>query len=149
MEEKMLNRSLLLIPVAWFFFTGVALAADTNFMEADEFKSILDSKDSVIIADIQKANKFVEHYFFGSIETNAYPVKTATEKQKLNKVIVSYEKTGNIIIIVGPRGTRGAERAYQYLLEKEIPADKIFILKGGVTDWPYQKMFMNIATGCA
>lgn len=145
----MLKKALVLMPAVWLLLVGVALAADANFMTADDFKQMLDTKEPVIIADIQQANKFVEHYFFGSIETNAYPVKTAGEKQKLAKIITAYEKTGNVIVIIGPRGTRGAERAYTYLLEQEIPKDKLFILEGGVKEWPYEKMFMNIATGCA
>ena len=60
-----------------------------------------------------------------------------------------FEKTGSPIVIVGPRGTSGARRACEYLLEQGIPQEKIFLLDGGIRDWPYKEMLMDIAGGCA
>jgi hypothetical protein len=110
---------------------------------------MLDSKDPVIIADIQKSNDFKMHYFFSAVETDSYPVKSDAEKAKLSKIVTLYKKSGNVIVIVGPRGGSGAKRAQAYLLEHNVPAEKIFILKGGIKGWPYKEMFIDVSTGCA
>ncbi len=152
MEGKMFKRVLVLIAVlavVCLSGSGASFADEIKYMQVDEFKDVLDNKEPVIIADIQEAKKFVQHYFFGSVETNAYPVRSDEEKKKLNKIINAYDESGKIIIIVGPRGTTGAKRAYKYLQEHDVPQDKIYILEGGVRGWPHKKMFINVAGGCA
>ena len=138
-----------MVPAFWLFCTVVAIAADINFMPVDEFKSMLDSHKPVVIADIQKSQEFKKHYFYAAIETSAYPVKTDADKRLLDKVVDMYEKTGYPIVIVGPRGGSPSKGAYQYLLEQDVPGNEIFILEGGIRDWPYKELLLDIAGGCA
>ncbi len=145
----MLKKALLLAPVFWLLCTVTVFAADISYMPADDFKSMLDEKKPIVIADIQKPKEFKKHHFYSSIETNAYPVKTSDSRQQLDKVVNMYEKTGNPVIIVGPRGSSASKRALKYLLEQDIPADEVYILKGGIKAWPYKELLIDIAGGCA
>jgi rhodanese-related sulfurtransferase len=148
-EDGMVKKILIMIPALLLLCVTAAMAAGESYMDADAFKAIIENQEPVIIADIQKPKDFQKHQFYGSIETSAYPVKTEEQQQLLDPVIEMFEKTGNRVILVGPRGTSAAKRAYKYLLEQSIPQDKLFILKGGIKEWPYKELFIDVAGGCA
>jgi len=133
----------------WLACSVSVAAAGLNFISAAEFKEMLDTNQPIVIADIQKSNNFRKHHFYAAVETDAYPVKTDSQRKQLEKIIAMFEKTGNPIVIVGPRGTSGAKRACEYLLDQDIPQEKIFILEGGIKAWPYKEMLIDIAGGCA
>lgn len=145
----MVKKLLMLIPAFCLLSAAGVFAADINYISADDFKAIIENNKPVIIADIQKPKDFQKHQFYGSIETSAYPVKTETQQQLLDNIVEMYEKTGNQIVIVGPRGTSAAKRAFQYLLDQAVPAEKLFILKGGIKQWPYMDLLIDVAGGCA
>ncbi len=145
----MLNKAFFMVPIFCLFYTVAALAADINYMAADELKTMFDNNKRLVIADIQKPNEFKKHHFYSAIETAAYPVKSNASQQRLDKVVNMYEKTGNPIIIVGPRGSSASKRAYQYLLDQDVDEDELFILKGGIKDWPYKEFLIDMAGGCA
>ena len=145
----MFKKALVMVPAFWLLCTVVAVAADINYMAVDDFKSMLDGQKPVVIADIQKPKDFQKHHFYTAIETDAYPVKKDASKQLLDKVVDMYEKTGNPIVIVGPRGSSASKRAYKYLLEQDVPAQKVFILKGGLRAWPYKELLIDLSGGCA
>ena len=132
-----------------FCYTATALAADIAFVETDQFKKWITNKKPMIMADIQKSNSFKKHHFYGAIETNAYPAKSAGDKAKLDVIVRMFKKTGNDVIILGPRGGASAKRAGNYLLEEGIPLEKLFILDGGIKNWPEQEMLLDVAGGCA
>lgn len=73
-----------MVPAFLLVCTMAAIAADMNFMPADEFKSMLYDKKPVVIADIQKLKEFKKHHIFASIETSVYPVKTDDSKRLLD-----------------------------------------------------------------
>ena len=145
----MFKKVLVLVTAFWLLCSVAAIAADVNFISAADFKSMLDNRKPVVIADIQKQNDFRKHHFYAAVETGAYPVRTDPQKEQLDKVVDMFEKTGNLIVIVGPRGTSGSRRAYDYLLEQGVPEKMIFILEGGIREWPYKEMLIDIAGGCA
>jgi len=43
-------------------------------------------------------------------------------------------------VIVCPRGGGGADRAYDFYLEKGVKKDNLFTLKGGQYEWPRDKI---------
>jgi rhodanese-related sulfurtransferase len=148
LKEEILKKLSLFVVVLLLCATNV-LAGDENFITADDFKAMLDKNTPVVIADIQKAKNFQKQHFFDAVETDAYPVKKDAEKEQLGKIVELFQKTGNPVVIVGPRGGSGAKRAYRYLLDQGVPADKLFILKGGVREWPYEELLIDTAGGCA
>jgi len=119
-----------------------------NEMEPADLKVLLDTKQPVILVDIQKKNAYKEHHFYGSIRTFAYPAKTDSDKHSLVQAVTMYETNQNKVVIVGPRGGRASKRSYDFLAGKGIPEESLFILKGGIKKWPYKEMLLNIKGGC-
>ncbi|MFP7755383.1 rhodanese-like domain-containing protein [Thermodesulfobacteriota bacterium B35] len=124
-------------------------AADLNYVDATQFKQWLAEKRPLILADIQKLPDYRKHHFYGAIGTTAYPVKSDADRSKLAAVVEMFRKTGNMVVIIGPRGKASARRAFVFLVEQGIPGDKIVILTGGIHDWPDREMLLDIAGGCA
>lgn len=126
---------LLLISIA-----VTAMADGYNYVEPDQFKQWLERGKDISIVDIQVPAEFQKHHFNGSMETNAYPVKAADDKQKLDKVLLKLSETQNDVVVVCPRGGGGAKNTFDYLKEKGINEKRIFILKEGMQGWPYKEL---------
>lgn len=120
-----------------------AMFESFNYLEPDQFKQWLDTDKPVIIVDIQVKEEFAAHHFAGSIETNAYPVKSDADRQKIDPAVVAYKESGHDVVVVCPRGGGGAKRCYSYLKSQGVPEQKLTILKGGVAKWPHRHMLSN------
>ena len=132
-----------------FFLTMPAVALAYNMMKADELKVRIETKQPTILLDIQKKNAYKEHHFFGSIRTFAYPAKTDMQLESAVQGVRMHQQTGDDVVIIGPRGGRAAKRTFDFLVTRGIPEEKIFILEGGIREWPYKKMLLNIKGGCS
>lgn len=124
-----------------FVFVYATTALGANMLKPEIFKQWLETKKSMIIVDIQPAKDFEAHHFEGSIETNAYPVKTEEDKAKLNKALEKAMASKDDIVIICPRGKGGAMNTYKYLQSKGIDEKRLFILEGGIAGWPYKELF--------
>lgn len=143
------NKTIMLAVLLGFFLSVPGLALAYNMMNADELKVRLETKEPpTILLDIQKKNAYKEHHFFGSVRTFAYPAKTDLELESVVQGVRMHEQTGNEIVIIGPRGGRAAKRTFDFLVTRGVPEGKIFILDGGIREWPYKKMLLNIKGGC-
>lgn len=137
-----------MIPAMLLIMSIPGLALAYNMMTADELKVRLDTKEPTILLDIQKKNAYLEHHFFGSVRTYAYPAKTDADLQSAIQGVRMFDQTGNDVVIISPRGGRAAQRTVDYLITRRVPEEKIFILQGGLRDWPYKNMLLNIKGGC-
>ncbi len=117
-----------------------SLAFAQNMVKPEVFKQWLESKKPLIIVDIQPPDEFAKHHFVGSIETNAFPVKTDEEKARLNKAVEKIKASNADVVIVCPRGRSGAKNAYEYLKSKGIDERRLYILEGGIAGWPYKEI---------
>lgn len=117
---------------------NISMAAGYNYVEADQFRQWLEKGKDMSIVDIQVPAEFKQHHFKGSLETNAYPVKSADDRQKLDAVLPRLSATQSDVVVVCPRGGGGAKNTYDYLKEKGIDEKRIFILKEGMQGWPYK-----------
>ncbi len=135
----------LLALVALFLLTMSTTvgAASYNYITPQELKSSFEAKTDFLIIDIQEKNSFSKHHLPGSIETNAYPVKSDGDKSKLDMAIKLYHESGKQIVIVCPRGAGGAKRCYNYMKTKDVPDEKMFILKNGIAGWPYKELLVG------
>ncbi len=133
--------TLCLTLVALFFVPHAALAV--NYVKPDIFKQGLAGKKQLVIVDIQTAENFGDHHFKGSIETNAFPVKSDEEKKRLDKTLPKIQSSKGEVVIVCPMGKGGALNAYDYLKSKGVPENRLFILEGGVHGWPYPDLFVK------
>jgi len=120
-----------------------AMAGGYNYVEPDQFRQWLATGKDIAIVDIQVPVEFQKHHFKGALETNAYPVKTADEKQKLDKVLAKLSAAQNDVVVVCPRGGGGAKSTYDYLKDKGIDEKRIFILKDGMQGWPYKELTVS------
>ncbi len=137
-------KKMTLVTLALFGLLNMAaMFAPFNYLEADQFKGWLDTGRPVIIVDIQVEDEFAVHHFPGSIETNAFPVKSDAEREKIDQAVAAYQENGHDVVVVCPRGGGGAKRSYSYLKSQGVPEEKLTILRGGVAKWPYRDMLAN------
>lgn len=118
------------------FTAGSAFA--TQYIKTEEFKTALEQKKEMYIVDIQETDDFEEHHFANSLETNAYPVKSDTEKKRLDRIIPAIISSVSPVIIICPRGKGGAVNTYEYLKTQGIDEGRLYILEGGMAGWPYR-----------
>ena len=131
---------LLVAAVLTTILTTSALAADYNYVSPDQFKQWLESGKTMSIVDIQVPPEFAKKHFNGAIETNAYPVKSPEEKQRLDKSLPILAAGEQDVVVICPRGGGGAKNTVDYLKEKGITEKRIIILKEGMQGWPYKEM---------
>ena len=133
-----------LAAVLFLMIAGIATAGiEYNYIDSDSLMKSLQEKKPLHLVDIQKKNDFLQHHFFGSLGTNAYPVKTEQEMGRIKDVISNLQATDKPVVIIGPRGTRAAGRAYEYLLEQGIAAQRLAILQKGIRGWPAPELLLN------
>jgi len=116
------------------------MAGGYSYVEPDQFRQWLEKGKDMTIVDIQVPDEFKQHHFKGAVETGAYPVKSAADKQKLDAVMPKLSATQNDVVVICPRGGGGAKNTYDYLKEKGIDEKRIFILKEGMQGWPYKEL---------
>lgn len=117
-----------------------ALAGDYRYVSQDTFKQWLEGGKAIQIVDIQTKPEFAKHHFKGAIETNAYPVKSDEERQRLAAIVGRLEKSRDEIVIICPRGGGGAKNTYDYLKAKGIAEQRLLILEKGAEGWPYREL---------
>jgi rhodanese-related sulfurtransferase len=128
------------------FFVGLtivglvqhAAASNYQYISADKLAETLVASGNVLLVDIQVEKEFAEHHIKGSLETNAYPVKSDAERQVIDPA-VAIAKDYDSVVIVCPRGKGGAKRAYDYMKSRGVSEEELFILTGGIAKWPYEK----------
>lgn len=113
---------------------------DYNYYTSENLKNSLVANDEIILVDIQVKDEFEKHHILGAIETNAYPVKSDEEKQKLDNVLIKIKESTSDVVIVCPRGAGGAERTYQYFTQNEVDTSRIYILENGQEGWAYSDL---------
>jgi len=116
----------------------MAWAADFNYITQDDMRARLNAKDDMHIVDICPVDLYAEKHLPGSVETNAYPVKTEEERAKLTPLLDDLKADAKDIIIVCPGGAGGAQRTYEYFAANGIDAGRMKILEHGMKGWPYE-----------
>ncbi|MBU0661687.1 MAG: rhodanese-like domain-containing protein [Pseudomonadota bacterium] len=133
-----MKKIVLIICAGFLALAHNSMASDYQYVSAEELKGWLEAARPVLLVDIQEKKDFAAHHIKGSIETNAYPVKSDAERQTLVSA-VGRAKDVESVIVVCPRGKGGAKRAYDYLKEQGVPEAKLVILADGMEKWPYQE----------
>ena len=111
-----------------------------NYISAEETAELMRKDASkLVLVDIQEKPDFEEEHLKGALATYAYPVKTEDEKARLAALLPSISPEQKVIIIC-PRGGAGADRAYDFYLEKGVKKEQLFTLKGGQYEWPRDKI---------
>ena len=134
-KKVVLSSALILVSAA------AALAA--NYIDPPELKELLDKKKPVILIDIQPAADYEKQHLAGSIETNAFPAKTAEEKARLDKALPAIKASTAPVVVICPRGKSGAKNSYEYFVSQGVAEDRLQILDGGIAEWPYKEQFVK------
>lgn len=124
-------------------YAFTAAAGSYNYVEQAQFKQWLEKGKDMAIVDIQVPAEFQQHHFKAALETGAFPVKSAADKQKLDAVVPKLAAAKNDVVVVCPRGGGGAKNTYDYLKEKGIDEKRIFILKEGMQGWPHKELAVS------
>ncbi|MBU0485363.1 MAG: rhodanese-like domain-containing protein [Proteobacteria bacterium] len=133
-----MKKLVLIICTAFLAFAQHGMAADYQYVSAEELKGWLEAARPVLLVDIQEKQDFAAHHIRGSLETNAYPVKSDAERQTIDPA-VSRAKDYEAVVVICPRGKGGAKRTYDYLKEHGVPEAKLTILTDGMEKWSYQE----------
>lgn len=121
-----------------------SMAAGYNYVEQDQFRQWLEKGKEMTILDIQVPAEYQKHHFKGAMETNAYPVKSADDKQKLDAALPRLSATRSDVVVICPRGGGGAKNTFDYLKGKGIAESRIYILKEGMQGWPHKDLVVGI-----
>ena len=135
---------LVALPLAALLLIGcggkVKENAKYNYITADETAKLMrEDASKIVLVDIQEKADFEEEHLKGALPTYAYPVKTDAEKARLAELL-STIKPDQKVVIICPRGGGGADRAYDFYLEKGLKKEQLFTLKGGQYEWPRDKI---------
>ncbi len=136
----MYMKQVMLLMLLLLGYTAIATAGAYNYVEQDQFRQWLAQGKNMAIVDIQVPDEFQQHHFKGSLETNAYPVKSSDDRSKLEKIVPTLSASANDVVVVCPRGGGGAKNTYDYLKDKGISEKRMFILKEGMQGWPYKEL---------
>ena len=118
----------------------VKVSPNYNYISAVETAKLMrDGASKLVLVDIQEKPDFTEEHLKGALATYAYPVKTEEEKARLAALLPDIKPSQKVIIIC-PRGGGGADRAYDFYLEKGVKKEQLFTLKGGQYEWPRDKI---------
>ena len=136
-----MKKIMLFICVAMLSMASFAHAwSSYNYVSAEQFKGLLEADKPLLIVDIQVKNEFNANHIKGSLETNAYPVKSEAERHLLDPALKkNTSKEYAAVVIVCPRGKGGAKRTYDYLNEQGVNEEKLYILTGGMAKWSYEE----------
>ena len=133
-------KQIIAMTLLLFSWTTLSAAAGYNYVEQNQFRQWLVNKKDMTIVDIQAPAEFTQHHFKGALETGAFPVKSVSDKQKLDAILPRLSATQNDVVVICPRGGGGAKNTYEYLKYKGIDERRIFILREGMQGWPYKEL---------
>ena len=112
-------------------------SAGYRYITAKDLKDRIDAESSMIIIDVCPAQLFAKRHIRGSIETNAFPVKTEAEKAKPAQLLPKIKSSTDDIIIVCPMGGGAARRTVDYFKAQGVDTKRLLILEKGIYNWPY------------
>lgn len=135
-----MKRLATLLTALLLLSAGFATAADYQYLSQETFREWLGNGKQSIIVDIQVPAEFAKRHFPGALETNAYPVKTDSERDRLAPILKTITASEQDVVIVCPRGGGGAKNTYDYLKAQGIAEKRLFILEKGMEGWPWPEL---------
>lgn len=131
------QRCFFLLLSAMLILPGMAFASGTeyNYISAADLEARLTANQTTNVVDIQVEEEFSQHHIKGAVPTHAYPVKSDTDRAKLDAAIEQIKTNSDPVVIVCPRGEGGAKRTYDYLLQQGVAAERLLILEKGQSGW--------------
>ncbi|MBI9112625.1 rhodanese-like domain-containing protein [Maridesulfovibrio ferrireducens] len=135
--KKVLSVCSAILMILILASSAFAMKDQYNYMNGDSLQNALDQSAAIAIVDIQVADQFKAHHIKGAIQTCAYPVKSSSDKAKLDAPILDLKTGTQPVVVICPRGQGGAERTVDYLNANGIPSYRLFILTDGQDGWKH------------
>ena len=128
------------ITAMMLFIAGSVWAASSNYkyISAADLQKRINDGSPMILIDICPVEQFAKGHIRGSIETNAYPVKTQAEKDRLAQYLPKIKASSDDVIIICPRGGGGAKNTFDFYKSNDVDAERLLILEKGMEAWPYE-----------
>lgn len=133
-------KKLLLLCLGLLLIAVNSHAGDYRYVSPEEMKTWLETGKEMLIVNIQPAEDFSRQHFSGAMETNAFPVETPEEQVRLDRAVETAKGSSKDVVVVCPRGKGGAKRCYDYLKNKGVSEERLFILTNGMDKWPYKEL---------
>jgi len=136
------------LPITLFAaFVGYILVTTTGlsgaqYVSPETFRNWL-AQDRSIIIDVQPYATYVKGHFPDSYATFAYPVKTTEQKEKLDALLSIINQSEKPVVLVCPGGITGAPNARMHFMSRGVPSERLYILKGGTSGWPYPELLVS------
>ncbi len=132
-----LSRYYLILVLTMLLIPVISFAGNNayNYISAQDLEARLNSNLPTNIIDIQVEQEFSQHHIKGAKPTYAYPVKSDTDRTKLDTSIEEVKANNHPVVIVCPRGGGGAKRTHDYLLQQGITRERLLILEKGQAGW--------------
>jgi rhodanese-related sulfurtransferase len=109
-----------------------------NYISPADLQKRLQSKSPMILLDICPVEQFAKGHIPGAVETNAYPVDTDEQRERLAKVLPQIQASKDDVIILCPRGGGGAKKTFDFYKSKGVDEKRLLILEKGMDAWPYE-----------
>ncbi len=109
-----------------------------RYISAADLQKRLQSKSPMILVDICPVEQFAKGHIPGAIETNAYPVDTEEQRERLAKLLPRIQSSADDVIILCPRGGGGAKKTVDFYTSKGVDPKRLLILEKGMDAWPYE-----------
>lgn len=133
-------KNCLLCLIAFLLSTSTAsafLSGKYNFISPEDLQKRIEDNSAMILVDICPVEQFAKAHIPGSIETNAYPVKTDEQRAALNRLLPQILESQDDVVVLCPRGGGGAKRTYDYYKDNGVAESRLLILEKGVDNWPF------------
>ncbi len=135
----MQRTAVLVVTILLLLMTVPTWAGSYQYIQPTQLKLKL-AGPPLQLLDIQVEQEFNQQHIQGALATYAYPVKSASDRTKLDATIAQLQQTEDAVVIICPGGGGGAKRAHDYLLEQGIAKERLFILEKGQQGWPYPEL---------
>lgn len=119
------------------FAAHAATAESFSYVTAQELKARMDTGHAPIIVDVQSERDFGRGHLPEAIATKAFPVSTPAQRERLKPALAQILASTKDVVIVCPAGADAAESAYKFFKEQGVPEQRLAILKGGQSKYPY------------
>lgn len=134
---SMFNRACAVAALLGMMATHCASAQSYNYITAQDLKKKMDAGAAPMIVDVQNERDYARGHLPEAISTKAFPVSTPAQKDRLKPVVATIMNSTKDVVIVCPGGAEAAENAYKFLKEQGVPEQRLTILQGGQSKYPY------------
>lgn len=128
----------------WPYPEMLDVVPEYQYIEPADLKAKMDAGEELINLSVQTKENYRETgHLPGSIPTYAFPGNTAELREELGDVVDELKENDLPIYVMCHGGKTGALNAISYYVnEHGMDQTRFFIIKGGITGWPYKDMLV-------